>query len=696
MSTFVIEIGTEELPARFLSSLEKELYIRFNSMLIDSNIEYKELKVYTTPRRAIVIASEVNPIQKEKEEVISGPPARVAFDSNGNPSKAMESFARTHDVNISELFKIETDKGEYVAVRKKMGGRKVIEILQEKSSKLICELPFPKRMRWDAKTPAYARPIRWILAIFDAEPIKFSIGAIKSGIITFGHRIHGAGPFKINNANDYLDIIKNKGHVCISAEKRLATITEQGNAEAKKVDGQVLWNKSLLDEVKGLCEYPQVILGDFNPSFLEIPREVLLTSMEIHQKSFGLQDESGHLLPHFITVLNLDPKDKSLVKKGWERVLRARLEDARFFWNTDLNENFDTWLKKLDNVIFLGPLGSMGEKSQRIAKLCQYLNAKCNICSAEDAAKAGHLSKADLVTGMVGEFDTLQGIMGGIYAKQMGENEIVSAAIAEQYLPAGAESPIAKTKLGALLSISDKTDTLIGCFGLEIIPTGTADPNALRRCALGIIRTIIGHNLRININSLFMEAQKNYTKAKWVLEPEESLQKLYSFFGLRLKNFLVSQGSETLLVEAVLKAGYDDVWTAQKRLKALEQFSKHDDYIKSIQTFKRMTNIINKHNKNTEIVSTKMWSEQLLVDDSEKILAKKLLEILPLFDQLWDNDEYEQILLLIPQIRPYISDFFENTMVMCEDKDLQMNRINLLMSIVTKMNRVADFSALQI
>lgn len=703
MSLFILEIGTEELPARFLAPLEEELQQRFAAALTEAAIAHENITVASTPRRAIVMVSGVNPVQQAREEVVTGPPLRAAYDNDGCPTKALEGFARTHDVDVKELFKVQTDKGEYIAVHKRTGGAQVADLLQSICPAIISALPFPKRMRWGSNNLAYARPLRWIVALLDDKLIPFTVGPMASGTQTFGHRIHGAGPFDVPNASALLDILNSQGAIVPQAAARRAKIIQEGDALAASVHGTILWKESLLDEVQGLCEHPSPLLGDFDPSFLEVPREVLLTSMESHQKSFGVQDQQGNLLPHFLTVLNMEPVDRGLVKRGWERVLRARLEDARFFWRMDLSENLETWLHKLDSVIFLGPLGSVGDKTRRLSELCSWLASHCTCAKGstqpftpQDAARAGRLSKADLVSGMVGEFDTLQGIMGGIYAQRMGENSAVGKALSEQYLPAGPDSPVPASPLGALLSMADKADTLVGCFGLGMMPTGTADPNGLRRCALGIARIILEHGFRLNLDAFFRKAQELYGERQWKIAPEDSLVKLQEFFNARLKNLLITQGVDTLLVEAALGAGCNDVWAAAQRLRALENLHRSEDFVPSVQTFKRVTNIVRKQGQEASEPLTGLWKNSLLEEEAEKALAAKLDDVLPRFDALWAADDFDGVLALIQELRPHVDKYFEGVMVMCDDAALRVNRLNILKAIIDRLGRLADFAALQI
>ncbi|MCC8193541.1 MAG: glycine--tRNA ligase subunit beta, partial [Deltaproteobacteria bacterium] len=509
MLSFTLEIGVEEFPARFLPGLEKELTDRFTAAFIEAGIAFDGLDVFATPRRSAVLARLAERSEK-REELVMGPPVRVAYDADGKPTRAAEGFAKTQGVSMDALFRETTEKGEYLAARKTVGGEDTAIVLARICPAIIETLSFPKRMHWGNGTFTFARPLRWILAMLDSTVIPFAVGGVVSGDTTIGHRVHGFGPFTLAAASEYRAVMAEKCGITVDPAERRACIVEGGNTLAAKAGGKILWKESLLDEVQGLTEHPVPLLGNFDAGFLEIPREVLLTSMESHQKSFGVEGGDGKLLPHFLTVLNMTPPDEELVRKGWERVLRARLEDARFFWKTDLAASFDAWLASLDAVIFLAPLGSMGDKTRRLEELCRYLAEATGRADPEEAARAGRLSKADLVSGMVGEFDSLQGVMGGIYAEKRGEKPAVAQALREQYLPAGPDSPVPSSLTGALLSLADKADTMAGCFGLGMIPTGAADPYALRRCALGIARIIEEHGLTLDVNDVFAKALSLY------------------------------------------------------------------------------------------------------------------------------------------------------------------------------------------
>ncbi|SKA71632.1 glycine--tRNA ligase subunit beta [Desulfobaculum bizertense] len=695
MSQCVLEIGTEEIPARFFPRLNNELGKAISTALSAAKVEVEDFTTFATPRRIAFVATGVAAEQRREEELFTGPPKRIAYDAEGQPTKAALGFAKTQGVDINDCFILENDKGEYLAVRKMTGGASTASLLPEIFEKAVASLQFPKKMRWGTREFGFGRPIHWFVALFDDQVIPFSLAGIESGRSTLGHRVLGKGEVEIAHAADYLKVIREDCAVVLDAAERKEAIRKEGDRLAAEQGGKVVWNDDLLDEVCGLVEHPVVILGEFDRSFLEVPREVLLSSMEGHQKSFGVEAEDGSLLPFFVPVLNIEPKDMAVVKKGWERVLRARLEDARFFWKTDLEANVDEWLTKLDDVIFFGPLGSMGNKTRRIEKLCGWLSEQVDPSLSADLTRAGRMSKADLESGMVGEFDELQGIMGGIYAEKRGESAVVSKALYEQYLPAGPNSPVPSSLGGALLSMADKADTLAGCFGLNKVPTGANDPFALRRAALGICRIVLEHNLRIDLDAFLREAQAAYGQdVQWKLDQDEAFGKMQQFFANRLRAYFQGKGYETLAVDAALGAGFADLWALAARVDSLSAFCKEADFEQAVLTFKRASNIIVKQGKTVELSGE--YSAELLEDEHEKALAARLTEIAPKWEELWKNDDFASLFALLRELRPDVDAFFDNVMVMCEDEKLRLNRLNMLKALVSRLGLLADFAALQV
>jgi len=701
MSEFILEIGTEEMPARFVPRLGEELVELFGRLLAEARIDHAGVKAYATPRRLVAHVSGLALAQRLEEEVVSGPPVRIAY-ADGKLTKAGEGFAKTQGVAEGDLFVQQTPKGEYLAARKKVGGGKTLEILPGLCLTAFKSLSFPKRMKWGSLDFLFGRPLRWVLALLDAEVVPLEIAGLCSGRVTHGHRVLGPGPWTVDSAADYFDTIRDKANVVLDARERLELVRAEGNRLAATLGGAVVWDEGLLLEVANLVEYPRPILGEFARLYLELPAQVLLTSMQSHQKSFGIRGADGNLLPFFLTTLNIEPTDMALVKKGWERVLKARLEDARFFWEADLETDSAAWLDKLDSVVFLGPLGSMGDKSRRLSTLCRRLGEACAL-PAVDMARAGRLAKADLMSELVYEFDSLQGVMGGIYARKKGESELVAQAIAEQYLPAGPDSPVPTTLSGALLALADKADTMAGCFGLGMIPTGAADPYALRRAALGISRIIMERGLNLGLDAVLTWAQEGYVRTdgspavKWKLAPEAARGKMLEFFGQRLRALFASgEGADSRVADAALGAGFNDIRTLKARFDALTAFSRQPDFEQAVLTFKRAANIIRKQGAETGAALSADINEDLLENAEERVLAKALADSAERFEELWAADDFAGLFAMLGELRPSVDTFFDNVMVMAEDPSLRQNRLNLLFSLVERLGRLADFSALQV
>ena len=693
MSHFVLEIGVEEMPARFLPLLDRELRERFETLLGEAGLEFGAVSSFSTPRRLVVDITGLAGVQKTEEIVVSGPPVRIALDADGKPTKAGLGFAKSQNVEFDQVYVEKTDKGEYLALKKTVGGRPAADILAETCAAVLPSLTFPKKMQWIGKDCTFGRPVRWLLAMLDDRAVPFGFAGLTAGCETRGHRVMGPGPFAVTHADDYARVLLEQGRVVLDAAARKAAIRADGDRLAAEVGGTVEWSESLLDQVANLVEAPRAMLGGFHEKFLELPAEVLLTSMETHQKSFGLRGADGKLLPYFLTAANIESREPALVRKGWERVLRARLEDARFFWEADCAATFAQWLDKLDKVIFIGPLGTMGDKTRRLEKLAASIAARIAPELSADMARAGRLSKADLVSEMVYEFDDLQGKMGGIYARMKGEGETVARALYEQYLPAGQDSPLPGNMAGVILSLADKLDNLAGCFGLGMMPTGAADPYALRRNALGVCRIVLEKGLTLDLADLLREAQAGYTGVEWKLEPEEALDKLMDFFGQRLRAYWNAQGVPTLVLEAAMAPGFTDIFETWRRVEALADFSREADFEASVLTFKRAANIIRKQ-AGQELSG--QIREDLLEGEAEKAFWTALQDVEPEWARLAEAGDYPKMLALLGVLRPVVDGFFDGVMVMCDDEALRTNRLNLLQRLVATLGRVADFGKFQV
>ncbi len=696
MSDFVFEIGLEEMPARFLPDLEGGCRELAEEYINSAHIAYAGVYTYSTPRRLVLLVQDIAKIQEKRSELITGPPKSIAYTESGELTKAGLGFARSQKVDSGKLFVHDTPKGEYLAVQKQVGGQATQDILPEICSQIVAKLPMPKRMRWESSGFSFARPIRWIVALLDEAVVSIRVASLQAGRKTWGHRVHGPGPWEIDSAQEYFALLRDKACVVVDRGERTTTIREQGDSLAQTQEGSVVWNDSLLAEVASLVELPVPVLGRFDQKYLDLPRDVLLTTMESHQKSFGIEGKDGKLLPFFLCTLNLEPKDLELVRIGWERVLKARLEDAAFFWKADTNATLKQWQAELDKVVFLGPLGSMGAKAKRLQELAAHLtqNEPANV--HQDTVRAAALAKVDLVSEMVGEFADLQGTMGGIYARQKGESQAVAQAVAEHYLPTGPESEVPQSRAGALLSIADKADALAGCFGLNMIPTGAQDPYALRRQALGIIRTAWKHELRFSVHDLLGKAFDAYKDVDWKLDKKAALDALHDFLAHRIRALCTSHGFGTRVVDAALGAGFDDLWAFDQRLQALERFGQEDDFAQAVLTFKRADNIIRKQGEQAQVDLLAGYREDLFVEPQEKALAQALTQMQPRWEALWEKEDFDQLFGLLRELRPVVDDFFDHVMVMSEDQALRQNRLNMLQELVTRLSVLADFSALQI
>lgn len=695
MPDFVLEIGFEEMPARFLRQITIDFRQALDRELESHMLDHGQVRTWSTPRRLCAYVSGLSEVQTSKEEIVTGPPVAVGLDEQGGYTKAGQGFARSQQVDVQELMIQETEKGRYLAVQKKVGGAQTRDILPQICTEAVNSLGFPKKMRWwDRFT--FGRPIRWILAKMDEQVIDFQIADVKSADMTYGHRVLGPGPFRVDQAKDYFRIIREEAGVILDFQERKDIITSEASNLAREIQGKVVENEKLAGENANLAEFPGPVLGSFDPGYLELPREVLLTSMESHQKSFGVVDDEDRLLPSFVAVINNRPDSRGLIRKGWERVLKARLEDARFFWNSDKAASFDEWMQKLEKVVFMAPLGSMGEKSRRLERISGFLCDRLQSADKKDVQKAAFICKADLVSEMVGEFADLQGIMGGIYASHAGYNDNVARAVYEHYLPLGPDSDTPSTPEGALVSLADKMDNLVGCFGLDMLPTGAADPYALRRQALGVTRIIIKHALRLDIQDLISFTAKSYTGATWKQDPEQALEKLMQFFSARLKAYWQGQGFQGKLVDAVLQSGFSDIYAAQGRLDAIREFSLDENFEAAVLTYKRVDNIIRKQAGDAGVSLKQDYDPGLLQEDLEIKLDRAIREIMTDWDTLWQNEDFSSLFNKLNALRPSVDAFFDHVMVMCQDEKLRQNRLGLLNSLSLKFKKLADFSALQV
>ncbi|MCX5821696.1 MAG: glycine--tRNA ligase subunit beta [Deltaproteobacteria bacterium] len=679
----LLEIGTEEIPAAFLPKALRDLEEIARREMAVNRIPHGEIRTMGTPRRLFLAVEEV--AQRQQDQVIEklGPAVRVAFDEQGNPSRAAVGFARGQGIEVTELERITTEKGEYVCARKKITGEATEGLLPAILTKVITDIPFRKSMRWSDLEFRFARPIHWILALYDGRIVPFRIANLESGNTSRGHRFMSPGSFPVANREEYLAKTRDN-FVIVDPDERKRIIREEATKAALTVGGRVLPSEELLETVTYLTEYPTVVCGNFDREYLMLPQEVLITTMISHQKYFPVVDERGALLPHFLTINNTLARDPAVVKRGNEKVIRARLSDARFFFEADRKIPLDRRLEDLRKVVFHTLLGTSYEKVMRFRQLAAWIAGRIDPDLADRVDRAALLAKADLDTQMVGEFAELQGIMGREYALLAGEDRVVAKAIYEHYLPTAAGGELPETDEGAIVSIADKTDTIVGFFGVGLIPTGTADPYALRRQALGIINIILAKRYSLPLSALIDESLA-------ILGPllkhpsDETKGAVLEFFKGRFENQLIAQGHPYDVVDAVLATGVQNLVTADEKIRAMETFKSDPDFQPLAIAFKRVVNIIRGFQNGA--VDPGLFS-----GTEEKNLHDAFLKIRETVFMLISRGDYSGVLGELARLREPVDAFFETVLVMAEDDQIRRNRLSLLEEISTLFHDVADFS----
>ena len=679
----LLEIGTEEIPSAFLPKAIKDMDDIIRKELSHRRIQHGDIKTMATPRRLCLCVADLS--SKQEDQLIEkiGPAKRVAFDENGNPTKAAAGFAAGQGIDASELEVVTTEKGEYICARKKIAGGDTRALLPEILTKFITSLPFKKSMRWSDLEIRFARPIHWILALYGDETIPFEIGNIVSGDRSYGHRFMSSKSFKVKNMKDYITNCK-KHFVIVDPEERRKIILAEAEKTAKTVNGKIFYTENLLEIVTYLVEYPTAVCGSFDSEYLKLPKEVLTTSMISHQKYFPVVDEKGNLLPYFITINNTLARDPSVVARGNEKVIRARLSDAKFFFEEDQKKPLDHHFEKLNQVVFHTQLGTSYEKVMQFRKLAQYITEQIDPSLKDTVDRTAVLAKADLETQMVYEFSELQGIMGREYALIAGEKPVVAKAIHEHYLPTSAGGELPETDEGAIVSIADKIDTIVGFFGVNLIPTGTADPYALRRQAIGIINIIINKQYPLNLETI-IDKSLSILGDKLKRPHEEIKMDVLEFFKGRFENQLISMGRPYDVVDAVLETGASDIVRSVKKIEAMETFKSHADFEPLAIAFKRVGNII-KDFKNGTVDPSRFET------DEERHLHNAFLRTNKNVINYIKGDDYRSALLELAALRKPVDDFFNNVLVMAKDESIRFNRLSLLKEISKIFHMIADFS----
>jgi glycyl-tRNA synthetase beta chain len=679
------EIGVEEVPARFLKTAMSDLERLLSEGLRNHRLDFEEISVTATPRRLVGYAHNISLAQKDEITERLGPAWQAAFDEDGQLTKAAAGFAKSQGATAEDIIKIETPKGPRAGIRKKIVGRPAREIAGPMLAALMKDIPWPKSMRWSVEPQRFVRPIQWITALLDGEIIELSFAGVKATANTYGHRFHSPQAISVESYEDYRAKLKT-ARVVVDYYERRKLIAGGLEKAARDIGGEfdAKSAEKLIDEVTGLTEWPVVHVGSIPDQYMELPKPVLVTTMAGHQKYFNfLRPDSPDLMPKFVAVSGSEVSDKALVTKGYERVLNARLADAKFFWTEDLRTPLEKFAENLDGVIFHRKLGSYKDKITRAQSIGQWLAGKVAPGLTEMTARALKLSKADLLTNMVGELPELQGIMGYEYALIQGEPKSVADAIREHYLPRFAGDALPETELGAICSIADKMDSIVAGAGVGLAPTGAGDPYALRRQALGVIQVLRQRQWRIPIEELIDIAAKA-AKDKIRMESGELLRLATEFFRLRLSNMLKTEGAPSEIVDGVVAVRFSDIVEVVDRVQAVAQFSESKDYKAFAAAFKRVANIIGDHVESTV-------DPTLFEDDKEKNLWDAYLGIRTKAGELVNQRKHLEALELIAKIRPVVDDFFDSVLVMAKEEKVRSNRLSLLLNVASMFSNIADF-----
>lgn len=684
MSDLLLEIGLEEVPAKFMPPALAELKQMAETQLKEQRIQYDEVATYGTPRRIVLLVKNLADKQEDLEEEAKGPAVKAAYDAEGNPTKAALGFARGQGVDVQDLYQKEVNGGMYVFATKKAAGVATAETLPTLLPQLVCGIHFPKPMRWGFTELRYARPIRWIVALHGKEIVPFTIEDITSGNISRGHRYLGSDHLEIPCAEDYLDVLE-KDYVIVDQNRRQTMILEQMQALAEQAGGTADMDEELLEEVLYLVEYPTALMGNFNPAYMLMPEQLIITPMKEHQRYFPVL-KGHHLMPKFITVRNGNGAHLDIVQQGNEKVLEARLADAKFFYDEDLKIKLEDNVEKLKSIVFQEKLGTIYEKMLRVQQgvivIADLLQLGDGV--KERALRAAYLAKADLVSNVVYEFPELQGLMGEKYAYAQGEHPLTAKAISEHYLPKNADGEIPLTFEGLTVSIADKMDTIVGCFAAGIEPTGSQDPYALRRQAAGICSMILGRSVLVSLTALIKQAIAHYPD-EIVGDKEALCQRVYGFFEQRIRNVLNDRGFRYDVVEAVVSCGYDNLTETLLRAEALNKMRTTDTFAKVLTAFTRANNLAKKAVSDAveeanlvEPVEKQLWSD---VQFAENAIAEQV-----------QRRQYAETLTIISTLEESISAFFDGVMVMDENEAIKNNRLALLRRVSALSNQIADLT----
>jgi glycyl-tRNA synthetase beta chain len=694
----LFEIGCEEIPAGMLPKAEDELRTNIEKLLAAENLsEGVTVETFSAPRRLVAWVRGLLAKQADVEVEVTGPPKSVAYDSVGAPTRAALSFAEKQRVHVNELYLVQTPKGEYLAAKQVKFGRTAEQILVAVLPRAVHDLTWPRSMTWTGLEGArFIRPIRWIVAVLDGKPLKLTVAGIAAGSNTRGHRFLGSSNISVKGFADYEKKLRQNGVIArpVHREERIAKELE---AHAKRGSYRIHEDASLRKLVAYLNEYPTVIQGDFDPAFLSLPDEILVTVMRDHQKYFAVEKKNGELAPHFLAVINVDKDSKGLIRAGHERVLRARFADAQFFWQADQKCRLADYLPKLERVTYESRLGSYRDKVERIRAIARWLteqwfNLGMLLAHVAEADRAAELAKCDLATEMVREFTELQGIVGGLYARAQGEPDEIADAVYDHYRPVGLEDPIPRNLTGCAVALADKLDSVVGCFAVGVVPTGSSDPYALRRAALGIVKIILEKKLPVSLSLAVGAAAKALLthKPKRGVTPDQETQILDFILDRAKFVFREREGFGYDEVSAVFRAGADDLVDAEKRLVALRAIRKSKNFEPLAVSFKRIRKILEK--ANIAPGEPRQVNPDLFESPAERELYFAVREAATKVHAHKRAGKYQEALETVAGLRKVVDQFFDGVMVMAEVEAVRSNRLALLAELLREFTTVADFS----
>ena len=688
MHSFLVELGTEELPPTALLMLMQSFADSLEKSLKELEVSYSHIRPFASPRRLALFVEGLPEATPIKDVMAWGPPAKIAFDKDGQPSKAAVAFASKNGVDVDQLQTENDGKIDKLVARSQAGGEPLTQLLPILVEQALAQLPISKRMRWGASRNEFVRPVHWLVMLWNEHVIPCSVLGLEAGRQTRGHRFHANRPLDLHQASDYAERLKTDGKVIAHFATRRELVREQVQAAGQQLGGEAVIDNDLLDEVTALVEWPVALAGNFESRFLQVPAEALVSSMKEHQKYFHVVGKDGQLLPHFITVANIESKDPAQVIAGNEKVIRPRLSDAAFFFSTDQKMTLAQHREKLRTVVFQAKLGTVFAKTERIAALSRHIATLLD-ANADLAERAGALCKADLATSMVYEFADMQGIAGYYYAKNDGEPEAIALAMSEQYLPKNAGDQLPQSQIGAVVALADRLDTLAGIFGLGQIPTGSKDPFALRRASVAVLRILVEKQLNLDLRELLTTAVGQFDNLP---KGEESVELALNYMLERFRAWYEERNIPTVIYQAVSAKELTCPLDIDKRVHAVANFYQMPEAAALAAANKRVSNLLAKQEQQPQTVI----DSNLLLEPAEQALAAQLQQLQAQVNPLFAKREYSQALAILAGLRQAVDRFFDDVMVMCEDQQLRNNRLALLLNLRNLFWEVADISYLAV